>query len=548
MNEIKKLPTGISDFETIIENNYYYIDKTLFIEEIGKNIGKTLLFTRPRRFGKTLNMSTLKYFFDIKEAEKNRKLFEGLNIEKTPYISEQGKYPVIFISFKDIKEMSINNCEEQLKQLISSLYRDNLNVIESLDEFDREDFVNICRKNFNQVTLSNSLKFLSKILYEYYKQKVIILIDEYDTPLVSAHQYEYYDEALNLFKGLYSSALKDNPYLHMGVMTGIIRVNKAGIFSDLNNLSVNTIMENEYSEYFGITEKEVEEMLSYYDTEYEMPEVKLWYDGYRFGNAEIYNPWSILNFVRSKELKAYWIDTSVNYLINHVIKNAGEDLFDALKELFAGKSVEETITGNSSMSTLLTQQEIWELMLFSGYLTIDKKIERNQYLVKIPNKEVQDFFKDKFIEISFGGYSRFYNAMRALKENNIERFEILLQQMVLNSLSYHDTDKEEKFYHILLLGMIQSLDEEYHIHSNQESGLGRYDIELEPRNKNKRGYILELKVASSEEELKERAEEGLAQISEKKYDNVLKERGIKEITYIGIAFHGKKVCIKYCNA
>lgn len=547
MNEIKKLPTGISDFETIIENNYYYIDKTLFIEEIGKNIGKTLLFTRPRRFGKTLNMSTLKYFFDIKEAEKNRKLFEGLNIEKTPYISEQGKYPVIFISFKDIKEMSINNCEEQLKQLISSLYRDNLNVIESLDEFDREDFVNICRKNFNQVTLSNSLKFLSKILYEYYKQKVIILIDEYDTPLVSAHQYGYYDEALNLFKGLYSSALKDNPYLHMGVITGIIRVNKAGIFSDLNNLSVNTIMENEYSEYFGITEKEVEEMLSYYDMEYEMPEVKLWYDGYRFGNAEIYNPWSILNFVRSQELKAYWIDTSENYLINHVIKNAGEDLFDALKELFAGKSVEETITGNSSMSTLLTQQEIWELMLFSGYLTIDKKIERNQYLVKIPNKEVQDFFKDKFIEISFGGYSRFYNAMRALKENNIERFEILLQQMVLNSLSYHDTDKEEKFYHILLLGMIQSLDEEYHIHSNQESGLGRYDIELEPRNKNKRGYILELKVASSEEQLKERAEEGLAQISEKKYGSVLKERGIKEITYIRIAFHGKKVCIKYCN-
>lgn len=547
MNEIKKLPTGISDFETIIENNYYYIDKTLFIEEIGKNIGKTLLFTRPRRFGKTLNMSTLKYFFDIKEAEKNRKLFEGLNIEKTPYISEQGKYPVIFISFKDIKEMSINNCEEQLKQLISSLYRDNLNVIESLDEFDREDFVNICRKNFNQVTLSNSLKFLSKILYEYYKQKVIILIDEDDTPLVSAHQYGYYDEALNLFKGLYSSALKDNPYLHMGVMTGIIRVNKAGIFSDLNNLSVNTIMENEYSEYFGITEKEVEEMLSYYDMEYEMPEVKLWYDGYRFGNAEIYNPWSILNFVRSQELKAYWIDTSENYLINHVIKNAGEDLFDALKELFAGKSVEETITGNSSMSTLLAQQEIWELMLFSGYLTIDKKIERNQYLVKIPNKEVQDFFKDKFIEISFGGYSRFYNAMRALKENNIERFEILLQQMVLNSLSYHDTDKEEKFYHILLLGMIQSLDEEYHIHSNQESGLGRYDIELEPRNKNKRGYILELKVASSEEQLKERAEEGLAQISEKKYGSVLKERGIKEITYIRIAFHGKKVCIKYCN-
>ena len=547
MVERKKLPIGVSDFETIIENNYYYVDKTVFIEEIGKNIGKTLLFTRPRRFGKTLNMSMLRSFFDISKAEKNRKLFEGLNIEKTPYMSYQGNYPVIYISFKDIKEYSWNVATQKIEKLLSDVYDNHKHLLETFDERDKNNFKKIWFQN-KEGNYFDALKDLSKYLYEFYNEKVIVLIDEYDTPLVSAHQYGYYDEALNFFKGLYSSVLKDNPYLHMGVMTGIIRVNKAGIFSDLNNLSVNTIMENEYSEYFGITEKEVEEMLSYYDVEYEMPEVKLWYDGYRFGNAEIYNPWSILNFVRSQELKAYWIDTSENYLINHVIKNAGEDLFDALKKLLAGKSVEETITGNSSMSILLTQQEIWELMLFSGYLTIDKKIERNQYLVKIPNKEVQDFFKDKFIEISFGGYSRFYNAMRALKENNIERFEILLQQMVLNSLSYHDTDKEEKFYHILLLGMIQSLDEEYHIHSNQESGLGRYDIELEPRNKNKRGYILELKVTSSEEQLKERVEEGLAQISEKKYGSVLKERGIKEITYIRIAFHGKKVCIKYCNA
>lgn len=548
MNEIKKLPIKVTEFDEFRSENYYYIDKTEFIADVLKDGSKVKLFTRPRRFGKTLNMSMLKSFFDIRKAEKNRKLFKGLNIEKTPYISEQGKYPVIFISFKDLKMMKLEIMLEQIKLYIAELYRDNLDVVDSLNEFDKNDFINICKNNFDISKLMNSLKFLSKCLYQKYNEKIIVLMDEYDTPLVSAHQYGYYDEALNLFKGLYSSVLKDNPYLHMGVMTGIIRVNKAGIFSDLNNLKLNTILDDMYSEYFGITEKEIEEILAYYDMEYEMPEVKLWYDGYRFGNAEIYNPWSILNFIETKELKAYWIDTSENYLINHVIKNAGEDLFDALKELFAGKSVEETITGNSSMSTLLTQQEIWELMLFSGYLTIDKKIERNQYLVKIPNKEVQDFFKDKFIEISFGGYSRFYNAMRALKENNIERFEILLQQMVLNSLSYHDTDKEEKFYHILLLGMIQSLDEEYHIHSNQESGLGRYDIELEPRNKNKRGYILELKVASSEEQLKERAEEGLAQISEKKYDSVLKERGIKEIIYIGIAFHGKKVCIKYCNA
>lgn len=542
---LKGLPTGISDFKTIIDNNYYYVDKTSFIEEICKNTGKTLLFTRPRRFGKTLNMSTLKYFFDIKECKFNRKLFSNLYIEKSEYMKEQGKYPVIFISFKDIKEISMNKCEEQLKDIISNLFRENLGIIDFLDKFDKEDFENICRKDFNKIVLGNSLKFLSKVLYEYYKKKIIVLIDEYDTPLVSAYQYGYYDEALNLFKGLYSSVLKDNSYLQTGVMTGIIKVNKAGIFSDLNNLKLNTILDNMYSEFFGITKKEVQDILSYYDLEYKTSDIKLWYDGYKFGNSEIYNPWSILNFVETKELKAYWIDTSENYLINQVIKNSGEELFETLKELFSEKTIEETITGNSSMSTLLTQQEIWELMLFSGYLTIENKIDRNQYLLKIPNKEVQDFFKDKFIEVSFGGYSRFYNTIKALLDNNIEKFETLLQQIILNSLSYHDTDREEKFYHMFVLGLIQALDSDYWITSNRENGYGRYDILLNPKNKNKKAFILEFKVTENEKYLEEKALEGLNQISEKRYDTELKEKGVSNITYISIAFCGKKIFIKY---
>ena len=542
---LKGLPTGISDFKTVIDNNYYYVDKTSFIEEICKNTGKTLLFTRPRRFGKTLNMSTLKYFFDIKECKSNRKLFSNLYIEKSEYMKEQGKYPVIFISFKDIKEMSIDKCEEQLKDIISNLFRENLDIIDSLDKFDREDFENICRKDFNKIVLGNSLKFLSKVLYGHYKKKIIVLIDEYDTPLVSAYQYGYYDEALNLFKGLYSSVLKDNSYLQTGVMTGIIKVNKAGIFSDLNNLKLNTILDNMYSEFFGITEREVQDILSYYSLEYKISDIKLWYNGYKFGNSEIYNPWSILNFIENKELKAYWIDTSENYLINKVIESAGEDLFETLKELFSGRTVEETITGNSSMSTLLTQQEIWELMLFSGYLTVEKKIDRNQYLLKIPNKEVQDFFKDKFIEVSFGGYSRFYNTIKALLDNNIEKFETLLQQIILNSLSYYDTDREEKFYHMFVLGLIQALDNGYWITSNRENGYGRYDILLNPKNKNKRAFILEFKVTENEKSLEEKSLEGLKQILENQYDTELKEKGVSKITYISIAFCGKKICIKY---
>ena len=285
----KLIPDGISDFKTLIENNYYYVDKTPFISEVGKNVGKTLLFTRPRRFGKTLNMSMLKYFFDVREAEENRKLFKGLEIQKSSYFKEQGKYPVIFISMKDIKEMSFDRAITEVKNLLSSLYNQFEFIREKLNENELIEFNNIwLEKNDNN--LRKALLNLAIFLQKYYQKKVIVLIDEYDTPLVSAYRYGYYREAKNFFSGLYGSVLKDNTVLQMGVITGIIRVVRAGIFSDLNNLKERSILNKEYDEYFGFLEKETKEALKYYEIDSKLEEVHSWYNGYRFGDTKVYNP------------------------------------------------------------------------------------------------------------------------------------------------------------------------------------------------------------------------------------------------------------------
>ena len=540
----KLLPDGISDFKTLIENNYYYVDKTPFISEIGKNVGKTLLFTRPRRFGKTLNMSMLKYFFDVRKSEENKKLFKGLKIEKTSYFEMQGKYPVIFISMKDVKEISINKCKEKLEDMIVNLFRGYFDIVDSLEVFDKEDFISICKKDFSKIILENSLKFLSKVLNEYYGKKVVILIDEYDTPLVSAYKYGYYNEAKNFFSGLYGSVLKDNTVLQMGVITGIIRVVRAGIFSDLNNLKERSILNKEYDEYFGFLEKETKETLKYYEIDSKLEEVHSWYNGYRFGDTKVYNPWSILNFLSEREFKSYWIDTSENYLIKDILKSADRETFNKLNNLLFGKEVEEEITGKSTLQEVLEAHDLWELLLFSGYLTIDKKIEDDIYSIKIPNNEVKKFFKDSFIEISFGTNLTFKRLIKNLLDNNIDKFEIELQEILLKYMSFYDISNIEKVYHNFILGLMIHLEGRYHINSNGESGLGRYDIEIEPLNKNMRGFILEFKVADSEENLEKKAEEALEQIKDKKYFVSLQDRGIKEIIFVGMAFYKKFVKIK----
>ena len=540
----KLLPDGISDFKTLIENNYYYVDKTPFISEIGKNVGKTLLFTRPRRFGKTLNMSTLKYFFDIRNAEENKKLFKGLEIEKNSYFEMQGKHPVIFISMKDVKEISINKCKEKLEDMIVNLFRGYFDIVDSLEVFDKEDFISICKKDFSKIILENSLKFLAKALNKHYDKKVVILIDEYDTPLVSAYKYGYYNDAKNFFSGLYGSVLKDNTSLQVGVVTGIIRIVRAGIFSDLNNLSEHSILDEEYDEYFGFLEEEVKNILKYYEIDYKLEEIHSWYNGYVFGITKVYNPWSILKYLHKKELKSYWIDTSDNYLIKDILKSADRKTFEKLNRLLFGEKIEEEITGKSTLQEVLEAHDLWELLLFSGYLTIDKKLEDDTYSIKIPNNEVKKFFKDSFIQISFGTNLTFKNLIRNLLDNEIEEFEQDLQEILLKYMSFYDVANIEKVYHSFILGLMIHLEGKYEINSNGEGGLGRYDIVIEPLNKNLRGFILEFKVADSEEKLGEQASEGLKQIKDKKYYIELEKRGIKEMTFLGIAFYKKLLKIK----
>ena len=540
---MKKIPIGVENFKEIINNNCYYVDKTKFIEEILNDGSKIKLFTRPRRFGKTLNMSTIKHFFDIKNNEENRKLFNNLDIEKSVYIKEQGQYPVIFISMKGIKDITWEEAKSSLKILISKLYSEFKYLLDDLDEFDLPRFKKYLLADIDFANLKNALEFLTRVLYEKHKKEVILLIDEYDSPLISAYEHNYYDEAINFFKVFYGEALKTNDYLKMGIITGIIRVIKAGIFSDLNNLRVYSILDKQYSDFFGFTEKEVERMLIDFNIEYNLPEVKSWYDGYKFGDTEVYNPWSILNFVQNRELEGYWIGTSGNFLIKEVLKDSNSEINASLEKLFNGEKIEEVITGNSDLSSLLSYHEIWELLLFSGYLTVDKKIDEDVYSLRLPNKEIRKFFKNEFIDITFGA-SEFRKTMETLKNNKIEEFEKNLQNILLKSTSYMD-GKNENFYHGLFLGMSFYLDNKYLLKSNREAGLERYDVLIEPINKKERAFILEFKVTDSEKNLEKFSKEALEQIINKKYNIELIEKGIKNITYIGIAFYKKQLRISY---
>ena len=543
---MKRIGIGLSDFKELIEEDFYYFDKTKFIDEIVKDGAKVKLFTRPRRFGKTLNMSMLKYFFDVEKKEENGKLFKDLYIEKTESFKEQGQYPVIFLSLKDLKAATWEIMEKDIKSTVASLFLEYEDLYYELGEFDKPLFKKIATKEEGIENLKEALKVLVKILYKKYNKKVVILIDEYDSPLVSAYINGYYGKAKDFFKTFYSTVLKDNNYLQMGVLTGIIRVIKAGIFSDLNNLRTYTILSDDYTDSYGLTEEEVEKSLKDYGIGQEISKVKDWYDGYKFGDSEVYNPWSILNFLQDKELRAYWVDTSGNDLINNVLKMKNKNIITALERLFNGEGLRQNLSGTSDLSKILSNDEIWELLLFSGYLTIEEKIDQKNYILRLPNKEVKELFKDSFLEKYFGRGNKLSYLMEALIENRIDEYEKRLQEVLLTSVSYNDTKKgNEAFYHGLIMGMGLYLEGEYITKSNIESGLGRYDFLIEPKNKSKRAFIMEFKSTDSVEKLEEVSKEALKQIIDKKYDISLKQKGIKEITYIGIAFCGKEIKISF---
>ena len=550
----KAVPVGIEDFKELIQDEYYYADKTLLIDEMLMNKSKVTLFTRPRRFGKTLNMSMLKYFFDVKDKEENKKLFENLKVFDSEYMVEQGKYPVIFISLKDLKG---NTWEENfvlIKKHIKNLYMEFYNLKDKLNPIFKNDFEKIVMER-EEADWIYSLKNLSNYLYEYYGKSVIILIDEYDAPIINAFDKGYYNEAINFFQTFYSSALKTNNSLKYGVLTGITRIIKEGIFSGLNNLYVNTILSKDYSEYFGLLESEVIEMLEYFDMKYKIEEVREWYNGYIFGESKVYNPWSIVNYVREKEIKAYWANVSGNTLLENMLDHAGESVYDVLKRFTDGESIEKYISDGTTIKSLLNNDdEIWQVLLYSGYLTKDEKQKEidvtseytDVYNLRIPNKEIRKYFGNMFLNRFFGTEVKTNILIKALENGDIKKFEKTLGEIMINMLSHFDLDKEmEKIYQVFMIGLVGFLMGKYEIISNDESGYERYDLAMIPIKSNEKAYLMEFKISKTKKGMEERAQKALKQIDEKKYDTKLKARGIKNILKIGVAFYGKEVKVVF---
>ena len=539
----KGIRVGIEDFKKIIEEDCYYFDKTNYIEELLKDKTEIKLFTRPRRFGKTLNMTTLKYFFDVRNTEENRKLFKDLYIEKSEYFKEQGQYPTIFITLKDTKKNNWEECFSKIKIILRDLYGEHNYIKDKLSINEKEEYDKILFKK-DDAEYDNALLNLTKYLYNYYQKKVVLLIDEYDSPLITANQFGYYKEAINFFRDFLSSALKTNSNLKMGVLTGIVQVAKEGIFSGLNNVKTYNILGDKFETFFGLSEEEVENALKYFGMTYEIKEVKRWYDGYKFGNAEVYNPWSIINYLSDRGLQAYWVNTSDNALIYDNLKNSTVDVFKDLEALFEGKAIKKEISPFFTFEELSKFDGIWQLMVYNGYLKINEKLSNDEYMIKIPNYEIQTFFKKGFIDKFLVSGNYFNPMMDALLDGDIEEFERRLQNIFLVNTSFYDL-KGEKVYHSLFLGMLIWLRDKYEVKSNGERGHGRYDAMLIPLDKVKPAYVFEFKVSKTIKGLTAKAEEALEQIISKKYDIGLKELGISKIYRIGIAFKGKNVKVKY---
>ena len=562
MKKKKKLPIGISNFKDIIEKNYYYFDKTKFIEDILEDGAQVKLFTRPRRFGKTLNMSMLKYFFDVRNKEENRKLFENLKVSKSEYFGEQGKYPVISISFRNYDKENWETGFRTIKTTIANMYAENKFLMDSLDKRELQKFEDIWLEK-DDGDWEGSLRNLVQYLYGYYGKKVVVLIDEYDQPIIDSYIKGYYDKAISFFKSFYGLVLKDNEYLEMGVMTGILRVAKENIFSGLNNLKVHTILDDKFTEYFGVVETEVVQALEDFDLEYELDDVQKWYNGYLFGDKKVYNPWSIINFLSDKKLRPYWVNTSGNGLIKLYLEKLKNDIFDDFSKLLKEESIVKRINDIMTFQNLEANfsKNIWNLFFHSGYLTLTKEYDvmKKSASIKIPNKEISEMFSEMFIEVYFEDTDNFLDMTDALKNGDIDKFRVELNKILLENTGIFDVSgvHKEQFYHGLMLGLVLMLKDEYEITSNGFAGKGRYDLLLKPKNilEEQEGIIFELKIINIDnsklnleeihKKLKNECKIALKQIEEKEYASTLRNAGIEKVLKIGIAFYGKDFEVKF---
>ena len=554
---------GIQSFDKLITEQCFYVDKTNFIKEWWENKDDVTLITRPRRFGKTLNMNMLERFFSIEYARQG-KIFEGLSIWKEEKYRElQGTYPVIFLSFADIKANTFALAKEKICMLIKEIY--NKHMYLQKEGFLNENEVEVIRKVFTDMTDSiaaYSLKNLSGFLSRYYGKKVMILLDEYDTPLQEAWVYGYWQEMVEFIRGLFNSTFKTNPYLERAVMTGITRISKESIFSDLNNLEVVTTTLEKYEDSFGFTEEEVWAALQECGLYEKRQAVKDWYDGFTFGKRkDIYNPWSIINYLDKRRFSTYWANTSSNGLVEQLIREGSADIKISMENLLKGEHLYKEIDEQIIFDQLdADENAIWSLFLASGYLkaesyTLNEETGADVYELALTNKEVQIMFR-KMIRKWFSSMGTVYNGfIRALLQDDVKSMNAYMNRVALATFSYFDSGRNpsmetqpERFYHGFVLGMAVELADRYTITSNRESGFGRYDVMMEPKNRTDNAIIIEFKVRDSGEEaaLLDTAKAALKQIEEQQYDVVLKNRGISDerIRTYGFAFEGKKVLIK----
>ncbi|MCI1578824.1 MAG: ATP-binding protein [Clostridium beijerinckii] len=552
----KNIQIGASDFKELIEGNNFFVDKSLLIKEFIENGAKIILTPRPRRFGKTLNLSMLRYFFDIRTKDDTKDLFKNLKIENEKEIMElQGQYPVIFVTFKNQKHISFEDFQDGIKVLLSNLYKEHEYLLDSnkLSEFDKNDFKEIISRKASIGVLYEGISNLMGYMNKHYGKKVMLFIDEYDVPIQEGYLRGYYDNMIVSIRNLLTSALKDNPYVEKSLITGILRVAKESIFSGLNNLEVNTILRYNFNDKFGFTENEVSDLANYYEAVEKIENIKKWYNGYVFAGEVVYNPWSVLNYLKNiKEgFMPYWINSSSNDLIKKLLIKGDKNMKLELEDLIEGKSINKVIDDSIVMSEVEDSNDnIWSFLLLSGYLKAVKTENIRGRLnceLKIPNEEVHIFYENlikKWFNETMTN-EKYELMLNMLINGEIEIFSGIFKQFVINNLSYFDVSgtEPERVYHAFVLGMLISLSDKYEVKSNKESGYGRYDVMLIPKDISKIGIVIEFK--KIDDFLKTTIEDGskaaLKQIEDMKYSQELESRGVKNIIKLAIVFKGKEI-------